>query len=190
MTPDTTALRAQAKRYALFVPEVPLDTFYALCDGYDEAARLRGRRVEISRHPDMPAECRVWRNDVLVFDGVERSALLSRPAAVANRDAARQALREARDELRAERVRAHSEWALRCKAEDALTDLVADLSASRDDIDLLRVAAEATPEATHATVLRRRLLRVLDMLGRHVPEEVRACDTCETPCRDCSEGDR
>ena len=49
--------------------------------------------------------------------------------------------------------------------------IVTELEPRRDDVGLLRVAAEATPTATHATVLRARLLRVLDALDRVMPEE-------------------
>jgi len=131
MTPDTTALRAQAKRYALFVPEVPLDTFYALCDGYDEAQRLDAVVSQMGN-----AEM-LWRD------------------ACAERDAARQ----------------------------ALADLVADLRALCD----AHIGAPCDCNA-----IAHGLRAVID---RHAPAtpttgEVRACNTCETPCRDCAEGDR
>ncbi len=49
--------------------------------------------------------------------------------------------------------------------------LVTELEPRRDDVDLLRVAAEATPTASHSTVLRARLLRVLDAVDHVMPEE-------------------
>ncbi len=49
--------------------------------------------------------------------------------------------------------------------------IVTELEPRRDDVDLLRVAAEATPTASHSTVLRARLLRVLDAVDHVMPEE-------------------
>lgn len=107
MTPDTTALRAQAAGYRGIGPESPTDAAYiaacspatvrALCDGYDEAQRLRGT--------------------VAVLEGLHRQA--SREKAEARAEAQR---------LRDESLR----HAVCCRTAELHAALVADLRALCD----------------------------------------------------------
>lgn len=41
-----------------------------------EAQRLRRVRVEVTDSLGLPSTARIWRDDVLIFDGVSRSALV------------------------------------------------------------------------------------------------------------------
>ena len=85
MTPDTAALRALVDTYVtgwyLTAAEIR-----ALCDAADEAERLREAaslrtlRMEINQGFGGPATIKVWRDNVLRFNGVDLSALMERDA--------------------------------------------------------------------------------------------------------------
>ncbi len=89
MTPDTAVIRMGADQWDRVGTPMPLATYTvrALCDAADEVERLRGEvaslrtlRMEINQGFGGPATIKVWRDNVLRFNGVDLSALLERDA--------------------------------------------------------------------------------------------------------------
>jgi len=97
----------------------------------------------------------------------------ARAALAAETDALRREVEDQRAEVEHLRGlgRESDAWREMRRQRDEARAALAALRASKDDVDTLRAAAEATPEATHSTVLRRRLLRVLDAVDRAITGE-------------------